>query len=550
MPKRKAIPDTLPRIHGAALQRVDVGYSHVAAEDDRAKTSEVSATTLRYLESIGAKCNQDTTSSSTRHSGNNTPTDNGARKDIPIVFPMRRGNLNVAISAASSSTSRERIIEEYLRDKHANSAHSSLASMDATWHKLHKAWFGERSTVFPTNAGAIRAVAASMKFAGYRSFDNYASRAKRAHIEAGGVWTQDLELEVKDASRSVNRGKGPPRQSAPLPLDKVFKLKDNPIVARAHGPFDPIRTITLMCFFVIREIEAAFALAKHWNLDYGCKTITWHLPVSKTDPTAVGCYRSWGCVCTSTSSTGSDCPWHVAYEYWNALTTRFGDCNGKLPDDLPLFPDDCGRVVTKAEMVEAIENLADAVGERLHTEAGCKRFGGHTPRVTGAQYWASIGLEVFKIQILARWGSPVILRYVSEAPLQTITVDVQKRASLDKVWSAISELDKALSEDRVNASEEGCVQSRENKIPVQSEQTFESGPSWVINPKSGVWRKPLLFGTHIHPNAWRSKCGWAFGGTLFEISKEGPKKARLCDRCVPASTSDPKEPSTDGSEDD
>ena len=37
----------------------------------------------------------------------------------------------------------------------------------------------------------------------HRSFDNHASRAKRSHIEARGVWTQDLELEVKDdASRN------------------------------------------------------------------------------------------------------------------------------------------------------------------------------------------------------------------------------------------------------------------------------------------------------------------------------------------------------------
>ena len=179
-----------------------------------------------------------------------------------MVGVAKRGNLQSAISAAADSHLRERMLQEYLKDKHANSAHVSLASMEATWRKLHHAGFGKDSEPFPTSVKAVRAIAASMKFANYRAFDNYASRAKRAHIESGGVWTQELELEVKDASRSVNRGKGPPRQSAPLPLDKLYSADPNNAEQCEHGPIDPVRVVIIMCHFVVREIEAAFALAK------------------------------------------------------------------------------------------------------------------------------------------------------------------------------------------------------------------------------------------------------------------------------------------------
>ena len=255
-------------------------------------------------------------------------------------------------------------------------------------------------------------------------------------------------------------------------------------------------------------------------------------------------------MCLSAESNPLECPWHTACDYWARLKERFSDKDGNFEDDLPLFPDHHGRVVTKADMITTIENLAKVLGEDLVNDNGSKRFGGHTPRVTGARYWASIGLEMFKIQILARWGSPVILRYVAEAPLQSITMDVQKRMSVRTVWSAISELDKTLSDLQVKAAEEGSVQSRETN-PVRDERSSGSGASWVINPKSGVWHTPLLFGTQIHPNSWRTRCGWFFGGSLFEVTEKTPSNERLCDRCVPVgnSTSDPSKP-TDSSEDD
>ena len=46
-------------------------------------------------------------------------------------------------------------------------------------------------------------------------------------------------------------------------------------------------------------------------------------------------------------------------------------------------------------------------------------------RVSGAQFWSGLGIETRKIAILARWASGTIYRYVAEAPLGMITVDVK-----------------------------------------------------------------------------------------------------------------------------
>jgi len=46
--------------------------------------------------------------------------------------------------------------------------------------------------------------------------------------------------------------------------------------------------------------------------------------------------------------------------------------------------------------------------------------------LSGARYLANIGLELIKLAFLARWSSPVQLRYVGEAPLTSITLNCNR----------------------------------------------------------------------------------------------------------------------------
>ena len=73
-----------------------------------------------------------------------------------------------------------------------------------------------------------------------------------------------------------------------------------------------------------------------------------------------------------------------------------------LPLDMPLFPDYTGAVVKKAGVVGGMEKALVGLGVEVVYGAGKRRYGGHSMRVTGAPFWSSNGLEVFKVQIFAR----------------------------------------------------------------------------------------------------------------------------------------------------
>ena len=49
--------------------------------------------------------------------------------------------------------------------------------------------------------------------------------------------------------------------------------------------------------------------------------------------------------------------------------------------------------------------------------ANIERFGEHVFRVSGAQFLSRRNVQVYLIQLLGRWGSDAVFRYIQEAPL-------------------------------------------------------------------------------------------------------------------------------------
>eukprot|EP00959_Pyramimonas_sp_CCMP1952_P319238 6679869-Pyramimonas_sp.AAC.1 len=62
------------------------------------------------------------------------------------------------------------------------------------------------------------------------------------------------------------------------------------------------------------------------------------LPVSTVDPRAVGCARTWACLCRE-GRRRPDCPYHAAVRQIDLLKGTFG---APWPPDCPLFPTSCG----------------------------------------------------------------------------------------------------------------------------------------------------------------------------------------------------------------
>jgi hypothetical protein len=166
---------------------------------------------------------------------------------------------------------------------------------------------------------------------------------------------------------------------------------------------------------------------------------------------------------------------------------------------------------------------------------GRRRFGGHSLRVTGAKYLAGIGLELFKLAILARWSSPVILRYIGEAPMGRITADVRKLIIDDQLQDMLQEL-----QSTVKASEESVslmsaiVEECQSKADEENRSLGER-PQYVQNEVSGVWHRVQCMHPLVPMSAWRTRCGWLFASKAYKVAKELPDIAllsQLCERCL------------------
>ncbi|CAE7849420.1 unnamed protein product [Symbiodinium microadriaticum] len=243
----------------------------------------------------------------------------------------------------------------------------------------------------------------AMKEAGYRSAMQYLDLAKQEHIQRGHPWTAQHVLAYKVCARSCRRGLGPAKQASALPLDKLATL-DQASCSVSLGPVPAVTSTIVASWWLLREIEASRARVRHVTLDFGTKTAAWLLPSSKTDVMALGAVRKHSCSCTVLPP--ALCPFH-------ALASLI---HGKCPED-PVFCDAEGRPPSKSGWADTFQDIAAALGLPLVLQNGARAYTGHSARATGAQFLATRGIELWRIQIFGRWGSDIILRYLREAPL-------------------------------------------------------------------------------------------------------------------------------------
>ena len=87
-------------------------------------------------------------------------------------------------------------------------------------------------------------------------------------------------------------------------------------------------------------------------------------------------------------------------------------------------------------MIKLVEEIAKLLGIEVKNAAGKNKFGKHSWRSTAAQYFAELGFEILKIQLLARWESPVILQYAKLAPIKNAAreaIDLHCKSNLAAV---------------------------------------------------------------------------------------------------------------------
>ncbi len=379
---------------------------------------------------------------------------------------------------------------------------------------------------------------------GYRSFAPYVAKAKEVHLLGGFAWSPLLDLVVKKACYSVSRGVGLARQSQPFDLlQAVDAVNAGRVDLAADAPIGWCNFLIVGTFFIMREIEIAFAVVGHVRIDLAQQKVTLLLPVSKKDPKAVGCERSWACLCRADASAPrGDCPFHAISGQLGLLERSFGS---PLHGNLPLFPDVHGRAVSKTAVVAALEATVHGYGGKVRGLSGENLLGGHSFRVTGAQRLAAMGIEVVKIMVLARWAGDTILRYVKEAPLCSLHDDVRALEGRQDSLRALRKLvDGAeLLEGKLSCLEQELSRLKAlksaDKVSDDASQALVGCLPYVTNGRSRLSKKFRVHvvkshGPELHPHQWKTVCGIRFAFCGFEQLPDCSSFAKhaLCKSCV------------------
>ena len=165
---------------------------------------------------------------------------------------------------------------------------------------------------------------------------------------------------------------------------------------------------------MLREIE--FAAARTQDLDAAGGTVTLRVPLHKS---ATGgqtelTMRQLRCACRS--AVAPLCPYHAAVRHTDRLKAA-----GLWFRDRPLFPDSAGDTWEKSSAILLFRRVLVAAGIQTtsvdHTGAPIQLFGGHLATVAGASWLASKGVPTPVIQLLGRWSSAAVERYIQAAPL-------------------------------------------------------------------------------------------------------------------------------------
>ena len=462
------------------------------------------------------------------------------RKDKPPNYKKTRGDKRKAMAAAQDDQLMADAMKNYVTDW--KSAGDTTTFYIKTWHDLHAAhWDGVRrpaDEVLPLTPIKIHVVGALLKEGGYRGPGNYMTAMKNLHIEHGRPFSQVLELAAKRFNMSVSRGIGPPRQSEPLNIELILGLSIpcDPLVR--GGPMNSLGVANLCTYFMVRELEAALARRRHITLNEEEQKVTWTLPVTKTDPEALGCSRDWGCICLVPDANNKKCPFHAAKYHMQILRDSFGDITED--DDLPLFPQEDGQEVSAEAFIRLIEELAARTGESIKTPDGRNRFGKHSWRSTGAVYLSTVGIEVFKIQLLARWSSPIVTHYTRLAPLKTLAKDFKHAAAL-KLGAETSARSKAnegqLKKMRAILTKEAKKWEEEfaklNEL-IDKVKKEAGPPRYLLNTVTGAIHQILLHHDWAGINA-RTFCGWEYArskASVLPVKDHGHDRELICDTCM------------------
>ena len=478
------------------------------------------------------------------------PAQMAARGDLPPVGSMaRRASFTLALKAAQPNN-RKRSLAELDQDVVARSSAPSQESRLRTFRSLAAAW---EVAPFPLSVESIRCVAASLKAGGYRSSQLYFQAAINYQLRMLHETVHPLLRSlIRDMNRSIKRGLGPSQLKHGFDPFLITGLIDS----NDSDPFDLNRVshfidvMIIGVWFMLREIEVANSLFHHLVLEGNELHLI--LPVHKTSTEGSFTTRILRCGCRS--RLHRMCPWHCAERHLIRLANHPAF---KFGGSFPLLPDHEGRVISKSRFIDLVRRVLGSSGIPLvyHDEAGNEfpRFGGHCLRVSGAMMLAAAGTPVSLIQLLGRWSSTAVERYVQQAPLAAVPSIPGN--ILGGVEDRSSEVSRAVPVPSPNTPSalatrqprqagtttrdqrkeiSGLVtklSAMESEIKALSELIAKPRETLLVRHRSNIVHRASIDEQQNEPTTWHTSCGWYYGCKRFFRVSVISDTQRRCQKC-------------------
>ncbi|OLQ07804.1 hypothetical protein AK812_SmicGene8782 [Symbiodinium microadriaticum] len=470
------------------------------------------------------------------------------RKDLPAVPVRRRADRSAAFAAARPEV-REESLRSLRSDFLARSTTAPVESRIMLWTQLCSAW---DLHAFPLSHENISAAAASFKAGSYRSVAQYFSAVcKHQERELHQVVSDQLSGHIRDCVRSVRRGLGPDRLKDAFPVgDLAQVLPEGNRELRSWRLDDPEAwgdVLLLSCWFMLREIELGGLRRDHLYLDNAHVHLL--LPVSKMDSSGTLCVRSLKCACRVRRQRL--CPYEAAVRHLERVRLWESEHRTRAVFAVPAAD---GMELPKDQVIRGFFSALQRAGIQLQRpdESGrlIDRFQGHCARVSGAQWLISMGLSLSLVQILGRWSSFTIQRYVQSAPLAQVPAaasgvlaqDASVNIAIDaRTGIQVNFQGDARSSDHPGDRErsprparqreprqpiaslrDSVAQHSEAIVAVRSEletlkKAVEPPPQqYIRRPRTGKIHRIAVEEGASAPKHWRTGCGWPYAFRYFD----------------------------------
>ena len=121
-------------------------------------------------------------------------------------------------------------------------------------------------------------------------------------------------------------------------------------------------------------------------------------------------------MCANVTTQTQICPHCAMIRHEKRVRTLF-----PRSDTVPFIPEPDGSHPAKQTIIDIFRRAIEYTGTQLERPGpdgrGIHRFSEHVCRVSGAQFLTRLGYNIDAVQLIGRWGSDAIKRYIQDSPL-------------------------------------------------------------------------------------------------------------------------------------